>query len=127
MSIKLIPTILTFSGFFLSYIIYNYKFTDSRLSPLMIKSYTFLNNRWFFDYIYNRYIGYPVINIGYEYCYKLIDKGFLEFFGPTGLSTIIYKIINYTIKFQTGIIYHYISMLFITFLYIFIYFDFYYF
>lgn len=47
-----------------------------------------------------------VLTLAYESCYKLIDKGFLEFFGIQILSVISYKIALILRKNQSGIIYH---------------------
>jgi len=54
--IKIIPTLVGLSGFVLAFFIY-----QSSMSPLMylvtIRIYTFFNTKWFFDHIYNLYIG----------------------------------------------------------------------
>jgi proton-translocating NADH-quinone oxidoreductase chain L len=52
----------------------------------------FFNKRWFFDSLYNRYLTQPVLNIGYKITYVLIDKGFIEFFGPQFFVSVLHKI-----------------------------------
>lgn len=66
----------------------------------------FFNNKWYFDYIYNYYIGFSVLKYSYEYFYKLLDKGFIEICSSYGLSKIIYKISFLYSKQQLGFIYH---------------------
>ena len=77
-----------------------------------IKLFWFLNNKWYFDYLYNNYIGFFILRHGYETFYKLLDKGVIEICGPQGLSTIVYRISLNLSKKQTGYIYH-IACLFI--------------
>jgi hypothetical protein len=48
--------------------------------------YKFLNKKWFFDKVYNVYVGYPLLKVGYNVTFKLIDKGLIELFGPYGLA-----------------------------------------
>jgi proton-translocating NADH-quinone oxidoreductase chain L len=66
----------------------------------------FLNKKWYFDYIYNYYIGYSVLTHGFSSFYKLIDKSFLEICGPQGLSHTIYKITVVVSHQQSGYLYH---------------------
>ena len=72
----------------------------------IIKIIWFLNNKWYFDYIYNYYVGFFILRHGYETFYKLIDKGLIEICGPQGLSTLSYKIALNLSKKQSGYIYH---------------------
>lgn len=122
---KLIPTIFTMVGFLLSFLFYSTKI-NYFISKKIIRIYIFLNTKWFFDFIYNNYIGYSFLNIGYNNCYKLIDKGFLEFFGATGVVTLLHKLVRPSISVQTGLIYNYISIIFLSIFVIIIYFDYYY-
>jgi len=99
--IKLIPVIFSFSGIFLSFIFY---FIILRISNLwkhfylniaLVKYFRFFykifNKKWFFDTVYNLFIGYPILKMGYNITFKLFDKGIIEFFGPYGLSLIGYE------------------------------------
>jgi len=70
-----------------------------------------LNNKWYFDYIYNYYIGFSVLKHGYETFYKLIDKGFIEICGVQGLSNTVYKIALILSRKQSSYIYHSASLL----------------
>jgi len=60
LNIKLLPTILSLLGFLFSTIFY---FNRSFLvfNKYLNRIYIFLNTKWFFDYIYNRYIGYFIL------------------------------------------------------------------
>ena len=123
---KLLPTICTFLGFGLSYVLYSSN-VMSLMSTGLIRVYTFLSQKWFFDLIYNYYIGNYILWVSYENYYKVIDKGFLEYFGATGIIRIIYKISTNTLKFQSGFIYHYISLIFLSVFLLLIYLDVYFF
>ena len=51
---------------------------------------TILNKRFFFDSIINYLLASKFINWGYSYTFKLLDKGFLELFGPVGLTRSVF-------------------------------------
>lgn len=59
-----------------------YGFFDQFVYFFIQTTKTFLNKRWFFDSVYNIYVTKPLLNFGYAVTYVLIDKGFIEFFGP---------------------------------------------
>ena len=65
----------------------------------------FFNKKWYFDYIYNYYLGYTLLKHSYVSFYKLIDKGFLEICGAQGISRGIYKLVILVSKNQSGYIY----------------------
>jgi NADH:ubiquinone oxidoreductase subunit 5 (subunit L)/multisubunit Na+/H+ antiporter MnhA subunit len=71
------------------------------------KVYYFLNRKWFFDKIYNEYLGQFFFKFAYSMSYKSIDRGIFEILGPTGLSTIALKVSSNLHKMQTGYIFHY--------------------
>ena len=109
-SIKLIPTIFSFTGAGLALIInhfYNkelYYFATSRIGLVL---YAFLNKKWYFDKLYNEYINKKLLLFGYVVSFKGIDKGIVEMFGPYGLATTFSTLSKRTSKFQTGLLYHY--------------------
>ena len=78
----------------------------------------FLNNKWYFDYIYNYFIGFSVLKHGYETFYKLIDKGLIEICGVQGLSSIAYKLSLILSRKQSGYIYHSASLLILSFIFL---------
>jgi len=45
----------------------------------------FFYKGWFFDSLYNKLIAKPIFIFSY-YALKIIDKGYLEYFGPRGIS-----------------------------------------
>nr|YP_007374920.1 NADH dehydrogenase subunit 5 [Phlebia radiata]CCE89209.1 NADH dehydrogenase subunit 5 [Phlebia radiata] len=104
--IKLLPTILSLTGASLA--VYLYHFTpnfviDLTETSLPKKIYTFLNGKYLFDVIYNKYI----IGLGFKLGYSIskeLDRGVIELVGPYGLSTILTKIGINIGKLDTGII-----------------------
>ena len=107
---KVLPVILSLSGASLSFFLYTFgqKFLFKfKLSLIGQKLYNFLNKKWFFDKIYNEYIGQFFFKFGYSISYKIIDRGIFEIFGPMGFSTVILKKSFFISKLQTGYIYHY--------------------
>jgi hypothetical protein len=89
----------------------NEEFYANKWLRLCVKVIWFLNNKWYFDYIYNYYIGFSVLKHGYETFYKLIDKGFIEICGVQGLSNTVYKIALILSRKQSSYIYHSASLL----------------
>jgi NADH-ubiquinone oxidoreductase chain 5 len=73
----------------------------------------FFFHKWYFDYVYNYYLGYTILNYSYECFYKLLDKGFIEILGPEGLSKTCYVISVRVSSSQLGIIYHLVCFLFL--------------
>jgi NADH-ubiquinone oxidoreductase chain 5 len=84
--------------------------------------YTFLNGKYLFDVIYNKYLIGAGLNAGYS-INKYLDKGAIEFLGPYGLSNILSNTSLSIGKLDTGIVTSYalymvlglISILFIVF------------
>ncbi len=86
---QLFPFILSLLGIYISYILYAVhikKFFILKQNKLFYKIYNFLNKRWYIDRIYNEVIAQFVLYISYHIGYKLIDRGFLEYFGPLSLA-----------------------------------------
>jgi len=107
---KLLPTI--FSLFTLNFTFFLYIFKNKFL--YIIKTsyvgnslYGFLNKKWFFDKIYNEYVGQFFFKFSYSVSYKIVDRGIIEILGPTGLSYSIKKISLNLHKMQTRNIYNY--------------------
>ena len=71
-------------------------------SPL----YNFLLNKWFIDELYEAVFVKPAKNIG-SFFWKKGDVGFIDKFGPDGVSQLIKKISNKVSLFQSGFIYDY--------------------
>jgi NADH-ubiquinone oxidoreductase chain 5 len=113
---KLLPVFLSILGTFIAFVLYvnNSKIIFLiKFSTLGKKFYNFLNKKWFFDKVYNEYIGQFFFNFGYKISYKIIDRGIFEILGPMGLSSAISKKALYLNKLQSGYIYHYTFLILI--------------
>ena len=107
---KTLPVKLSLFGVVCAAFLYIYKsYLLFKLKTFVIgrKLYNFLNRKWFFDKIYNEYLGQFFFKFGYSISYKFIDRGMFEVLGPTGLSNTALRISSNLHKMQTGIIYHY--------------------
>jgi len=89
-----------------------YKF----LSRFYLSIFNFLTNKWYFDYINNYYFAKPVLKISFSFFFRNLDKGFFELFGPSGICFIFSKVANSLVKMHTGHLYHYLSLIGISFL-----------
>ena len=119
--IKNIPSLFTFLGVFSGYISYSLVSRCYQYNSSVIILFKFFNNKWFFDHVYNRYVGYPILQLGYTYTYRFFDKGFLEIFGAFGLTCTIQRFVRFFKLIHNGSIYQYqlfmgISLLFLFFL-----------
>jgi len=115
--IKILPVIFSINGVLLSLLIYN--FYKKELASLSFYVnfyyfYKFFSKKWYFDIIYNKYIVYVLLNFGYYKSFKLIDRGFFELLGPLGIVRILNNFSIYVSLLQTGLIYHYILIVFIS-------------
>jgi NADH-ubiquinone oxidoreductase chain 5 len=109
-SIKLIPTILSFSGAGLALILnhfYTKELYNFTISNFGLVVYTFFNKKWYFDKLYNEYINKKLLLFGYFISFRGIDKGVVEMFGPHGIATSFTDLAKRGSKLQTGFIYHY--------------------
>lgn len=107
---KTLPVKLSLFGVILAFVLYKFKsdlLFKLKTSFLGQKIYNFLNRKWFFDKIYNEYLGQFFFKFGYSISYKFVDRGIFEVLGPTGLSTTALKVGGTVHKMQTGFIYHY--------------------
>jgi len=113
--IKMIPVIFSSSGILLAVCLYGVfslrTVYSIKMSFLGQRFYTFFNRKWFFDKVYNEYLSQPVLNLGYQISYKVIDRGLIENLGPYGLSNLFYNKSFNVLKFQTGLLYHYTFVL----------------
>jgi len=113
---KILPVNLSLLGFFSAFIFYNFRskfLFNIKISHIGKKVYYFLNRKWFFDKIYNEYLGQFFFKLGYSISYKFIDRGIFEIFGPTGISNVTSKISLNIHKLQSGYIYHYTLVIFV--------------
>jgi proton-translocating NADH-quinone oxidoreductase chain L len=68
--------------------------------------FRFLINRWNFDSIYNYYVALPFLRVAYWFCFIFIDQYFLKFFGPVGISVIVYRLSQGSVE-DSGLINNY--------------------
>jgi len=75
--------------------------------------YIFVNRKWLFDKLQNELISVSLLRFGYSTTYKVIDKGFIELFGPSGLSKLVVQISRNLSNLQSGLLNHYAFFIFI--------------
>ena len=100
--IKWIPVILSGIGGVLGIAIY-----PLRSTKISKEIYTFLNNKWHFDQIYNAFVVKPLLSAGHNITYKILDRGLIEELGPSGIVSRIGILARESSKIQSGQIYHY--------------------
>jgi NADH-ubiquinone oxidoreductase chain 5 len=108
---KILPLQLSFFGIFSGFLLFNYVpriVFLSKKSYLGLKTYNFLNKKWFFDKLHQECISQRLFIFGYSTSYKLIDRGIFEIIGPYGLSFLVPKVGFHLQKLQSGYLYHYI-------------------
>ena len=62
-------------------------------SNFIRKVYSFFNKKWYFDKIYTDLIVNKLLAFGYNTSFKTFDRGFIEMFGPYGLTNVVTNII----------------------------------
>lgn len=106
---KTLPVHFSLFGVFLAFILYNFQIKllySLKTSLLGKKLYNFLNRKWFFDKVYNEYLGQFFFKFSYSISYKFVDRGIFEILGPTGLSFSALSVGSSLHRLQTGSIYH---------------------
>ena len=100
-------------AFFLYWIIpqLTYFVSFSRMHVFIRQIYFFFNGKWFFDVIYNYYLIRFFFNFCYEFTFKILDRGFFEILGPTGIVRFFYKCSFSISKLQSGYIYNYLFLM----------------
>ncbi len=117
---KLLPVIFSITGVSIAFILYHYNFKffyTIKISKIGLTLYNFLNKKWFFDKIYYEFINQNILQASYNSTYKLIDKGIIEFFGPYGLLQLFSNWSKKITFLQTGYIYHYSLLIFLSLLF----------
>ena len=121
--VKNVPLIFSFFGLLLSIIFNNLILYFNNFIKINFQNSSFYKNniifiywfffkKWYWDYVYNYYIGYSILNYSYEYCYKLIDKGIIELFNKFILEKFVYRSSFNIGLTQLGIVYHLFFFLF---------------
>jgi NADH-ubiquinone oxidoreductase chain 5 len=76
---------------------------DTQVTGLGRKLYTYLNSKFLFDVLYNKYIISRGLKLGYTIS-KFLDKGLIEVIGPYGLSNVFTKTGLNIAKLDTGVV-----------------------
>jgi NADH-ubiquinone oxidoreductase chain 5 len=100
--IKWVPVIFSILG--ASYGLFAYPKSALGTSKTL---YTFLNNKWHIDQVYNTFIVKPFLAFSYVITYKVLDRGLIEMIGPTGIVDSVGSISRRFSKVQSGQVYHY--------------------
>jgi NADH-ubiquinone oxidoreductase chain 5 len=110
--VKLLPLFFSFFGsFFIYYNNYLFlSFNYYKISLNLKKYYSFLIKKWYFDIIYNHFIVYKILFLGY-FTFKNIDRGIIEIAGPLGFIRLFYLLINKINFIQSSYIYNYIFIM----------------
>jgi NADH-ubiquinone oxidoreductase chain 5 len=115
--IKNVPFIFTIFGATLSlYLINCFNVNKSvvfqkKLSFIPRYIYIFLNKKWHWDQLTNELIVIKSMNFGYNISFLAIDKGFIEHFGPTGLTKGLYRLSFNFSSIQEGFLFNTIFLI----------------
>ena len=111
---KLIPLIFSISGLFSSLMVYFFFYNSTAIfytTSFFNWIYWFLVKKWYFDLIYNNLFVFRLLSAFYSLTFKLVDRGFIEFFGPLTVVRSISKLSAVFSLIQTGFIYNYIFVM----------------
>ena len=114
---KLLPLIVSLSGAFGAYFLYSFGldfFLNIKRSRSFKVIYNFLNKKWYFDRLYNQFIGQSALNISYHFSYKDVDRGIIEKLGPSGIVQGVKHSFDRINGLQSGQVYHYLFLFLIS-------------
>jgi NADH-ubiquinone oxidoreductase chain 5 len=100
-SILLSPICVSIFGLCWSYIYYKYLYIavlPITLLPSMRMLYTIMNNKWYFDQLYNHYIVRTSLYIADKVTYEILDRGVFEWIGPSGLQCLTRILLRYVLN-----------------------------
>jgi len=103
---KLLPLLFTLSLSIIALSLSEYSsnlLISFKLSRLGYTIFSFFNQRFFVEQIYNTYITGRVLKLGSQTT-KVLDKGSIELIGPYGLEKTLTNLSNNIAKLDTGII-----------------------
>lgn len=106
---KTLPVNLSLLGFFSSFIMYNFRskfLFKIKTSTIGKKVYYFLNRKWFFDKLYNEYLGQFFFKFGYSTSYKVrvnsLQKGLWRGTGKEALCFLRASVYSRFLDFNFG-------------------------
>nr|QOU12314.1 NADH dehydrogenase subunit 5 [Hoilungia sp. H23] len=88
-------------------------------SSFLFSIYSFLSGAWQGDHLINKLVAIPLFSFGHWGIYKTLDRGWLELFGPQGISTIALRVSQFISNLQSGVISRY-ALVFLSFTIIFL-------
>lgn len=53
----------------------------------------------------------PALSLGYAVFFRSLDKGFIEQVGPTGISSLVFKLAKISKSLQSGYIHAYLTLM----------------
>lgn len=109
-TVKLLPIIILILGTLL-FLGFQYCERTLQFNPRWQQIVTFFTHKWHFDQIYNYFIVKPFLYFGQRVTFEIIDRGFLEWLGPYGITRFFNVFMAKLSKLITGNIYVYIFML----------------
>ncbi|WFW29452.1 MAG: NADH-quinone oxidoreductase subunit L [Wolbachia endosymbiont of Menacanthus eurysternus] len=107
--IKILPNVMSLSGIILAYSIYFYKRFQQIKSKFLFK---FLQNKLYIDEIYDFIIVVPMRFIS-KFLWRF-DVEVIDSFGPNGIVYLVNKCSKFSTKLQTGYVFDYAFIMFIT-------------
>lgn len=111
---KWTPVLISLFGAGLAFSLYHFSPSTILNIKMSFRSvYIFLNNKWHFDSLYNHYIVKPIIFWGHNVSYKIIDRGVIEYIGPTGIIKLIKNLGLKLSSLQAGYVYNYALTMFL--------------
>jgi NADH-ubiquinone oxidoreductase chain 5 len=112
--IKWTPVLISFFGAGLALFLYhNLSHYILNIKMTFRSVYIFLSNKWHFDSIYNHFIVKPIIFWGHNVSYKVLDRGLIEYIGPTGILSVIKNLSLRISSLQAGYVYNYALTMFL--------------
>ena len=106
--LKSLPILLTLFGIYGVFLIFFFNSQTFTQLSFFLSLSIFFYRKWHFDLVYNSFFGKFFLNYGYSFLYKIVDKGFLEYFGPLGLEKLVIFFSKFFLSLQTGYLYHYV-------------------
>jgi NADH-ubiquinone oxidoreductase chain 5 len=111
---KLIPVAVSITASLVSllvYFIYYNTAVSASMGRFFSVVYVFLVKKWFFDLVYNNLFVFTLLEFFYSMTFKVIDRGFVELFGPLSIVRYVNSSSIVLSSFQTGYIYSYIFVM----------------
>jgi NADH:ubiquinone oxidoreductase subunit 5 (subunit L)/multisubunit Na+/H+ antiporter MnhA subunit len=101
----LLPMILFFLATILAVFFYLMSFRFSFFlfdSNFLRFLYGFLNKKWYVDTFYNYFLSRFTFIFSFNISFLSLEKGWIEFFGPSGISNFSFFFSSFLLKFQTA-------------------------